>query len=299
MALTGDHVVIQAGPYRAVVSDVGAGLAGSWFTESDGTTRPLTAAWHRDRLPPMACGAVLMPWPNRVAEGKYQFDGVDYQLALTEPALHNAIHGLARWARWTVAGQQADRVTLSLDLVPQSGYPFELELQVTYSLAERAGLSVSAIAVNRGDTIAPFAAGFHPYLDLDGAAYDDTEVDIPVGTILRCNASQIPIARESVAGSAYALSPRRPLGDLRLDDGFADLTGNTAQVFAGRVASEVRWGEMFSYLQVFTAPIERFGHTAIAIEPMTAPANAFNDGGFSRLEPGESWSGDWGVRALT
>ena len=45
-------------------------------------------------------GQLLMPWPNRVRDGAYSFDGRDLQLALTEPRRSNASHGLARWAAW-------------------------------------------------------------------------------------------------------------------------------------------------------------------------------------------------------
>ena len=47
-----------------------------------------------------AHGAPLIPWPNRLADGRYSFDGADHQLALTEPERHNAIHGLMRWRPW-------------------------------------------------------------------------------------------------------------------------------------------------------------------------------------------------------
>ena len=47
-----------------------------------------------------AHGAPLIPWPNRLADGRYSFGGTEYQLALTEPENRNAIHGLLRWRNW-------------------------------------------------------------------------------------------------------------------------------------------------------------------------------------------------------
>lgn len=41
-------------------------------------------------------GLPLIPWPNRIADGAYRFDGNDYQLLLIEPDKHTAIHGLLR-----------------------------------------------------------------------------------------------------------------------------------------------------------------------------------------------------------
>ena len=50
-----------------------------------------------------ARGQSLIPWPNRLRDGRYSFDGEEHQLPLTEPAKHNAIHGLVRWANWSAA----------------------------------------------------------------------------------------------------------------------------------------------------------------------------------------------------
>lgn len=36
-----------------------------------------------DAMADGAQGAALIPWPNRLRDGKYHFDGTDYQLALT------------------------------------------------------------------------------------------------------------------------------------------------------------------------------------------------------------------------
>jgi aldose 1-epimerase len=299
MALTGELVDIESGPYRATLSEVGAGLAGSWFAESMDRSRALTSPWPVDALPRMGCGAVLMPWPNRIRNGRYHFDGVDYQLALTEAVAGNAIHGLARWVRWTIAEVLADRITFALDLVPQPGYPFELSLQVSYLVDASDGLTVTGSAVNRGNRAAPFAAGFHPYIDLRGMDYAGVEVDIPVGTMLHTDGQQIPVSREPVDGTPFQLSPRRQLGDLRVDHGFGDLTGNRAQVYAAGEVTEVWWDAQFRFLQVFTPPVERFGKPALAIEPMTAAPNAFNDGGFVALQPGDRWSGSWGVLAVS
>jgi aldose 1-epimerase len=47
---------------------------------------------------------------------------------------------------------------------------------------------------------------------------------------------------------------------------------------------------------VFTVDDLAHGVPAIAIEPMTCPADAFNTGtGLMVLEPGASWTGSWGI----
>jgi aldose 1-epimerase len=64
-----------------------------------------------------AHGTPLIPWPNRLRDGRYTFDGVDYQVALTEPATRTAIHGLLRWRAWSARAHTQDRVVMGTVLV--------------------------------------------------------------------------------------------------------------------------------------------------------------------------------------
>jgi galactose mutarotase-like enzyme len=72
----------------------------------------------------------LIPWPNRLRDGHYGFDGADYQAALTEPDKHNAIHGLLRRRPCQLTRHDPDRVTLATTLHPMQGYPFTLDVQI-------------------------------------------------------------------------------------------------------------------------------------------------------------------------
>jgi aldose 1-epimerase len=74
-------------------------------------------------------GQVLIPWPNRIQDGAYEFAGTPHQLPLNEPAAGNAIHGLVRWASWSTGQREADRVALAYTLHPQPGYPFSTRSQ--------------------------------------------------------------------------------------------------------------------------------------------------------------------------
>jgi aldose 1-epimerase len=292
MAISGMRYDLVSGDYLASVSEVGAGLAGLWRGE-----RLITADYGTDVLPPMSCGAVLVPWPNRIRDGHYSFDGVEHQLPLSEPANHNASHGLARWERWAIEDQTESSVTLALDIVPQTGFEFELRCQLRYAL-DADGLTVTVSATNLGSRTAPFGAGFHPYFDLNSHDIDHAEIEIPARSMLVTDDRQIPTGSQDVEGTPYDLRTLRPVGTLRVDHAFSDLTGSRAIVAVGGHRSEIWWDEAFHYLQVFTPPVQRFGRTAIAIEPMTCPANAYNSGdGLLRLEPGQSWSANWGITA--
>ena len=87
-------------------------------------------------------GDVLIPFPGRVARGRYSFDGEQYQLECNDKEGPNAIHGFVRAVPWTVLGKEADKATFELDTeaITSPGYPFPLSLQIIYTL-NRDGLS--------------------------------------------------------------------------------------------------------------------------------------------------------------
>ncbi len=103
-------------------------------------------------------GQVLLPWPNRLEDGSYEFEGRRHQLPLNETEHRNAIHGLVRWAAWSVGEREPNRVVLEHELHPQPGYPFSLALSIEYLLSED-GLRVRTTATNVGPQPAPTAAG--------------------------------------------------------------------------------------------------------------------------------------------
>src|SRR5699024_10662751 len=135
-ALTGQQFEIRHGGAYAVITEVGAHLR---LLQVDG--RDVVVPFAADELPPASNGAVLAPWPNRLRDGQYSFDGVDYQVPLTEPARQTALHGLVSWLRWGVRSHTASAVELAVDLPPTPGYPFPLTVATRYELSQ-AGLEV-------------------------------------------------------------------------------------------------------------------------------------------------------------
>jgi aldose 1-epimerase len=155
---SGDQHEIVGGGYRAVVTECGAGLR-----VLEHRDRPIVSGYAEDEQASSGRGQLLLPWPNRIQDGRYRFGGRDLQLPLSEPARGHASHGLVRWAAWSVREQAADAVTLGYRLMSQPGYPWTLDLSASYGVSET-GLDVTVTATNLADTPAPFAAGAHPYL---------------------------------------------------------------------------------------------------------------------------------------
>ena len=151
---SGEQFELALGAQRAVVVEVGGGLR---------RYGDVLLGYDVDEICAAARGAVLAPWPNRIASGTYEFDSETYQLALTEPKSGSAIHGLVRWASWRAVERQESRVVMEHVLHPQPGYPFTLRLRVEYALLDD-GLSVRTTAENLGERACPFGAGHHPYI---------------------------------------------------------------------------------------------------------------------------------------
>jgi len=167
---SGEQFELRHGSQRIVVTEVGAGLR-EWAGVLDGY--PVTERASAGR------GQVLMPWPNRLTDGTYEWDGETQRVPLDEPPV--AIHGLVRWANWTCVERSEARVALEHVLHPRPGYPFALRLRVEYAFGSE-GLTVRDVVENLGDRAAPFGAGHHPYVARPaddvvgkGVQRDDTE----------------------------------------------------------------------------------------------------------------------------
>ena len=255
--------------------------------------------------PPFGDGIVLVPWPNRVDHGVWTLDGVEQQLDLTEPAKHNAIHGLLRNTAYELVERSDSSVTLGATVWPQHGYPFLLETTVTYALVETAdghALEVTHAITNRSAMKAPAAIGTHPFFTIGDVAPEELVLTLHAATRIEVDDRLIPTGTTDVEGTAYDLRQGRLLADLDLDHAFADLSPVDGVVASLRSMDgrEVRLvqDEQHHWVQIFTTRIFPGTSLAVAIEPMTAPPNALVTGeGLRWIEPGETWTARWGIQA--
>ncbi len=289
---SGEQVELGFGEHRAVVVGVGAGLR----TYSLGE-RPVIDGYGADELSTSGRGQLLVPWPNRIEDGRYEFDGHRYQLPLDEPERRNAIHGLTRWSHWSVADRAADRVAFEHVLYPRPGYPFSLALRVEYSLSDE-GLTVRAEATNVGSDTAPYGAGSHPYLAVESDVVDDVELRVPAATVLVADERGIPVGSGSVADEGLDFRESRAIGSTKLDHCFTDLEREGDGRARVCVGTTTLWAEeSYPYLMIFSGDglpdVER---RSLAVEPMTCAPNAFRSGeGLVRLAPDERHVANWGI----
>jgi len=301
-APSGEQHEIVFGEQRATIVEVGGGIR----EYSDGG-RDVLEPYPLEEMCDGAHGTVLVPWPNRLGDGSYEFDGRRLQLALTEPSRRNAIHGLLRWTSWRALAREQARVVMGARIHPQPGYPFDVEVSVEYSLGEQ-GLVVVTTARNAGERPCPFGAGQHPYLSPGDAVLDRCTLELPAGSAIRTDPERmLPVGREPVAGGELDFRSPRPLGTAVIDSAFEDLRRDTNGLARARLSApdgrtvELWVDDAYPLLEVFTgdtlAPHRR--RRGLALEPMSCPPDAFRSGErLVRLEPGEAWRGAWGARLL-
>jgi len=295
---SGEQVEIAHDDQHVVVVEVGGGLR---TYSADG--RAVLDGYGPDEMSRSGRGQVLIPWPNRLEDGSYEFDGRRHRAPIDDPDENDAIHGLVRWAAWSVGRRGPESVVMEHLVHPRPGYPFALALSIEYALSD-AGLSVTTTATNVGPDPCPYGCGAHPYLTLGTERVDSLVLRVPGSTVLSSDERGLPTGRSSVERTEYDFRLPRPIGATRLDSCFTDLErGEDGLV---RVELEdpdsgnalTLWADnRYGYLMLFTGdPLPDVNRRSLAVEPMTCPPNAFRSGeALVRLETGASFTSSWGL----
>lgn len=304
---SGQQWTIKSGDHEAVVVQVGGGVRTYRVAGAD-----VVDGYAETEMAPASHGQILAPWPNRIRDGRYVYAGEPRQLALTEPATHNALHGLVNWARWRKAEAghagpaSGDEVILEYDLPPQPGYPWPLALRTTWTVGP-GGLRAYHAVTSLATAPCPFGFSVHPYLFVPGVAIGDLSLRVPARSRLLVDGRLLPIGAARVAGGEFDYTEPRRIGRAVLDTAFGDVIrdadGGSAVVLSASDGRGVRlWADSaFGWWQLFTSdtlPGERH-RRSIAVEPMTCPPDAFRSGrDLVTLEPGQTWHGTWGLTPL-
>jgi aldose 1-epimerase len=294
---SGRQYELRRGDALAVVTELAAGLR----LYSRGGVQ-LTETYGDESIPPGATGITLAPWANRVEDGVWYLGGKKQQLDITEVSRNNASHGLLRNASYELVDESEFSVTLVAAIFPQHGYPFLVRHRVQYELDGDLGLVVHQTLLNDSGAPAPFVLGSHPSLRLGDVPAEDLVLTVGAGSRLVADERLIPRSSEPVSGD-LDLRGGRTVSELDIDVAYTELTFDggvarqTLQAPDGRSVS--LWqDESCGYVHVFVTDQFPGRPKAVAIEPMTGPANAFNSGdGLRWLSAGESFTMIWGISA--
>ncbi|MGB9096317.1 aldose-1-epimerase [Erwinia sp.] len=279
MHKSGTTLVLKAGDYRAEIVTVGAGLASLRHRG-----RHVVIPHAPEELPLAHLGKVLIPWPNRITGGCYQFEGQTLTPAINDRASSTAIHGLLAWQNWQIAEQTPSNVTLTAFLPPTYGYPFMLAAEVTYQLDESEGLSTRILSKNIGDRTAPYGAGVHPYLTCNQQHINRCELQLPA-----CQIFDVPSSTFCVVNT-LDFEAARQIGSTYIDHTFHPLdTGSRWEVRLTdpQSAMAVWLRSSQPWIQIYSG--EKLERKGLAVEPMSCPPDAFNSGiDLIRLRPGDT-----------
>jgi aldose 1-epimerase len=298
---SGAQWTIAADGHEATIVEVGGGLRAYRAGDTE-----ILYGYAQDELCPGSAGQILAPWPNRIRDGQYTFDGENYQLSISEPPRHNAIHGLVNWSRWTLREATPAAVTIEHDLVPQPGYPWPLRLRVSWSVSVD-GLRAEHEVTNLAGRPAPFGLCVHPYVHVPGVPVDDLMLTVPAQSRLLSDSRLLPIGAARVAGTDFDYSEGRKVGTTVLDTAFGDLElspdgRSEVHIEATDGRGVAVWADRaFTWWQVYTSDTLHPPRVrqSVAIEPMTCPPDAFRSGrDLIVIEPGGQWRGTWGIRPI-
>ena len=304
--LSGTQFELTSGEYTATIASVGASLR---TLQHNG--RDLVVPFDADEVRPAFRGATLAPWPNRVVDGRYTFEGNDHQLALTEPTRGHALHGLVAWHDFIALDEADDRVMLATTVEAQDGYPFRVQVRVEF-LLDANGLHTTVAARNTGNAAAPYGTGPHPYLVAGEGTVDDWTLLLPAEQVLTVTEDRlIPVELADVATEAdgsFDFRTPRVIGDLFIDHAFTGLVRTESRTAEVRLTApsgtgvSMTWDASCPWVQVHTAdqPVVANSRRGLAVEPMTCPPDAFNShDDLIVLQPGEVTFAEWTIAAIS
>lgn len=293
---------ITAGEYVAEISTVGAMLEGLTVGGRDLLVRnPETGPMQFYR------GAIVAPWPNRIGDGTYTWDGQEISAPLNEPERGNALHGLVSFQEFAVAEESAEAVVLTAVLFPSPGYPFHLELTVRHALEANTGLTTTVTARNLGAQDAPYGVCPHPYLVAGPEPLDEWLLELAAGTVLTVTEDRLlPTGTAPIAdGEDFDFRAPKQLGTLFIDHAFTDLARDAegslriTVTAPGGTGVELTAGPELPWVQIHTGdrPEPENSRLGLAVEPMTCPPDAFRSGeDVVRLAPDAEHTAAWSLR---
>jgi aldose 1-epimerase len=240
---------------------------------------------------------LLHPWANRLGALEYSAAGGTGRLDPDAPSVRLEEHGLpvhgllAASPLWELDELEDRAISAELDLGAHpellAAFPFPHLLRMEVALDGDA-LTWTTSVTPTGESDVPIAFGYHPYFRLPGVPRAAWELEVPVVAHVETDDRKLP------TGELRDVAPLAgPLGERTRDDGYTvDAPARSTLRGGGReIALEVDGG--YPFTQVFAPP----GEELVAIEPMTAPADALRTGWALRaVSPGQRFAAAFTVR---
>jgi len=313
-----EPIILQFQDQTLTINPLGGGIM-EYYTGQGNDRNDIIYGYNRADDKVGSMGDVLFPFPGRVKNSKYIFEGKEYKLKNVKIKDGHAIHGFAKMLEWQIEEQDQSSVRLSCTLIKEeygeNGFPFSLKLSLEYSLSET-GLTCYARVENIGQEKAPFGLGFHPYFTVGTDQINDMQLKIKAEKIVEFDSGLKPTGKLlDVLGSDLDFNQAKKIGSRIIDNCYTELKSQNhvhlrgvhglaeTVISNGQDRTITIWqDESFPYLQVYSADTigEKHARRGFAIEPQTCTGFAFNvEGmGLKTLNPGEVFSGNWGINRI-
>lgn len=266
-------VSISAGEYRALLSALGAGVARLQLCGVD-----LLMPHDPSIAPEGYSGQTLLPWPNRLRDGAYRWQGRDYHLTCNDKGTHTALHGLVADSLWDIDEASDSHVRLSISVDASAGFPWSFRSEMVYRLDADTGLNIDIATENLSSSPMPYGVSHHPYLMPGSGTVDDWILEAPALSYYESDEQLIPVAQHTVEDSIFDFRTPIAMKDRVVDNSFTDLPRAEWTVRVSHSVSGVSTCVHSSapWLQMYSGDfIQRAG---LAVEPMTCPPNALATG---------------------
>ncbi|BDS14354.1 aldose 1-epimerase [Aureispira anguillae] len=235
-----------------------------------------------------SCSAILFPFANRINKGQYSYANQFYQLDCNEVARGHAIHGLVYKQEFSLVGSTSTEDEASVSFSYQqdgsaAGFPFPFNITLTYTL-KKDSLALAVKVENRGTASFPFSLGWHPYFY--SSDLEQSELYMESEERIDANEQMIPqqIIKEHFPNPLV-------LRKQEFDTGFV-LKNTTIGYKTPDYQMNLRIGghQDQQFVQLYI-PAHR---KSIAIEPMTAAADCYNNNwGVKTLKPNAIYQTTW------
>jgi len=236
------------------------------------------------------CNYLLLPYSNRIRDGRFQYDGQTHQL---DNATRHAIHGTLRDQPWQVTNSSESALTASFDSRTHPGinWPWPISASCEIELSGNR-LQCQLKVTNQGETTMPIGGGWHPYF-VRHLIKADPELSIPVAAVYPdTDGDCLPTGPAQIIPEALQFTEHTKLDpNQRIDHCFSGLSGDL----------QIRWPDAAVQLTMKAskncthAVLYNPDHPFFALEPVTHANDAVNlmakgiDAGLESLAPGKSW----------
>lgn len=228
----------------------------------------------------------LVPYSNRIRDGRFTFEGKNFRLAPNFAPSPHSIHGHGWQADWDVAEASARHLVLSFGH-DAADWPSAYRAEQRFELQE-SGLAVSLSLTNVGTAAMPAGLGLHPYFPRTPRC----RLTAAVARMWATDAEVMPTEEVIPAEGANPSDGLIPAA-VALDNGFTGFTGRAVVNWPERRANlTLEADPALGFLVVFTPPGEDF----FCAEPVSHCTDAVNlaagrpDTGLRVLQPGESFT---------